>query len=130
MKSYLKNLKYFLSYSCLKSFIKWTNQQNGLLSFYERYTHIPKKICDYDLRPSNIVCSDFGLLIQGPIWSEDSFTIDSLTLYRHWYPNIPIVLSVWALPNNATLKSLGKLNIHVEVVEKSNSNFNNSSKYI
>lgn len=39
--------------------------------------------------------ADVCILIQGPILTKDSFTVETVKLYRRIYPNAEIVLSTW-----------------------------------
>ena len=43
---------------------------------------------------------DTAIVMQGPLWYEDNYTINTAQFYRQWYPNAPIIISTWK--NEAT----------------------------
>ena len=46
-----------------------------------------------DIRGISI--DDVGIVIQGPIYEDGNFTLETCKFYRSLYPNIPIVVSTW-----------------------------------
>ena len=46
-----------------------------------------------DIRGISI--DDVGIVIQGPIYEDGNFTLETCKFYRSLYPNIPIVISTW-----------------------------------
>jgi hypothetical protein len=62
------------------------------------------------------VNDDFAIVMQGPIITKNNFTIETLNLYRHIYPNVSIVYSTWA--GTITIEDKKKLNIiNVTIIE-------------
>ena len=43
----------------------------------------------------SISLNDIGIVMQGPIYEEGNFTLETCKFYRSLYPNIPIVVSTW-----------------------------------
>lgn len=39
--------------------------------------------------------SDVAIVIQGPLKHEDDFTLETIKLYRKYYPKTPIIVSTW-----------------------------------
>ena len=77
-----------------------------VLSYFERKMNLylrlqsrPKFFDDASkslYRSFEHINSDFGILLQGPIVSEDKFTLQTIKLYKHIYPNAVIVVSTAA----------------------------------
>jgi len=78
--------------------------ETGLGSFCQADI-IPKKAAEY----SNRVSYDFedtAIVIQGPLDMNDDFTLETVKLYRKWYPKTMIIVSTW---NTESEKALAKI---------------------
>lgn len=54
----------------------------------------------------------FAIVMQGPVIHDAQFTLETLMLYRHHFPDAMLILSTWTIP--VTLeKKLMKLHVHV-----------------
>ena len=47
-----------------------------------------------------------AIIIQGPIWHENNFTLETVKLYRQNYPSSTIILSTWDSEDTTGLKEL------------------------
>ena len=74
----------------------------GMSTFIDsRYQDI--KLSIWDRRKFKIPIydvDDAAIVMQGPLWYEDNYTINTAQFYRQWYPNAPIIISTWK--NEAT----------------------------
>ena len=78
----------------------------------EGYNHILRAFCllnDHELFEKNFLMTnvqgrdeirsisidDIGIVMQGPLYKQENFTLETLKFYRSIYPNVPIVLSTW-----------------------------------
>ena len=87
-----------------------------------------KKIVTYHIRPR--FSEDFhikssknmdlksGILIQGPIDHNKSFTIETVKLYKKLYPKTPIVLSTWEDEEKSTINLIKDLGVDVVASKK------------
>lgn len=75
-------------YLRLQSRPKFFDNTTGL---YQSYPHI------------NL---DYGILLQGPIIAEDNFTLQTVKLYKHIYPNALIVVSTAAESDQALINAI------------------------
>ena len=57
--------------------------------------------------------TDVAIIVQGPIVSDNSFTYETLKLYRVKYPKIKIIFSTWVGQNREAIELIKKLNINV-----------------
>tara|TARA_B000000475_G_C15983981_1_gene442209 strand:+ start:446 stop:1573 length:1128 start_codon:yes stop_codon:yes gene_type:complete len=86
------------------------------------------KIITYHTRPK--ISSDFhirslinkkhkaGILIQGPIDHDKSFTVETIKLYKKLYPEIPIILSTWEDEEKNALNLIRNLGVDIAVSKK------------
>lgn len=56
---------------------------------------------------------DVAIVMQGPIVSNNSFTYETLKLYRAKYPNSKIIFSTWFGQNQDVIELIKKLNVNV-----------------
>ena len=61
--------------------------------------------------PYQQVSGEFAIVMQGQVIYKDNFTLETLKLYRHIYPEIKIILSTWKTDNSSFLKALDEMNI-------------------
>lgn len=60
------------------------------------------------------ITTDFAILIQGPIITQNNFTVETLKLYRHIYPNVTLVFSTWENSISENNKKVFEaLNVHL-----------------
>jgi hypothetical protein len=108
-----KILEAFSSYFLTLSTRKVHFDKNYLVNFFPVYLN---------------ACSEYGILMQGPIILEKDFTYNTLKLYKHIYPNVVILLSTWEGQSNETLSKIRDLGIivveNVEPVYKGILNIN------
>lgn len=103
---------YFMS-TFLKKLSKYTN-------FYFTYHKRPK---DWkNVYYSNIFkeqeYSHIGIVIQGPIVSEDNFTLNTVLLYKKLFPLINIVVSTWIDTNKKDINLFRENQIEILLLEK------------
>lgn len=83
-----------------------------------------KKFVTYDEKP--VFCADYRaisnnlknpysltIMMQGPLKSEDDFTIETLKLYKQTFPNCPIILSTWKTEDPRAIKKIRALGVDV-----------------
>jgi len=103
---------YFMS-TFLKKISKYTN-------FYFTYHKRPK---DWkNVYYSNVFkeqdYSHIGIVIQGPIVSEDNFTLNSALLYKKLFPSINIVVSTWIDTNKKDINLYRENQIEILLLER------------
>lgn len=59
-----------------------------------------------------------AIVIQGPIWTGDDFTANTVRLYRDAMPNCAIILSTWKDTPHTQLSPLAELGIDIVLSEK------------
>lgn len=62
--------------------------------YYCHNAVLPRVAEKYD----ELVCDDYdelGIVIQGPLKREDEFTLETVRLYKKWYPNVTVIVSTW-----------------------------------
>lgn len=82
------------------SLLIWLRQQGELTNFYNLQYHI-EKYPSFDI--GSITFDPLGsgdnikaaIILQGPIWYEDNFTLNTCKLYRMLYPSVDIYISIW-----------------------------------
>ena len=60
----------------------------------------------------------YAIIMQGPVITKDNFTLETLSLYRHVYPGIQIILSTWHIDDLTFIGKLDKLRIRLIENEK------------
>jgi hypothetical protein len=61
--------------------------------------------------------SDTAIVLQGPIWRGDDFTVESVRRYRTNFPNAPIIVSTWTNEigrDTERIEDLGGIVVHQE----------------
>ena len=76
----------------IKKIVQYT-YKGQFFSYHFRPRDIKKIIDDSIKIKENF--GKVGIILQGPIQYEDSFTYETLKLYKNIYPNSEIILSVW-----------------------------------
>lgn len=95
----------------LNYFIK-IYSNNQFVTFIKR----PKKI---NILPPALLhtldknISTTAIIIQGPIIYKDNFTIETIKLYRQFYPKTMIILSTWKGVKSNFIKQISELNINL-----------------
>lgn len=75
--------------------------QPGFFTWHRR----PKSLGAWPIPPQpQQRLSNIGIVIQGPIVTRNEFTLETVRLYRHLYPEVPIVLSTWKISTQSLLK--------------------------
>jgi hypothetical protein len=59
-----------------------------------------------------------AIVMQGPIWAEDEFTIETVRLYRKLMPHCRIVLSTWRDAPEDVVRALASLDVDVVLNDK------------
>ena len=63
--------------------------------------------------------------MQGPFISNDNFTLNTIKLYRHNYPNVKLILSTWKIPNEVK-EELKIIDVHsIENIKPNNPGLSN-----
>ena len=65
------------------------------ISIHLRPRKFSKRVLKSDYESYGKYKSEWCILLQGPIISKHSFTLQTLVLYRYVYPNARIILSTW-----------------------------------
>lgn len=50
-----------------------------------------------------------GIVIQGPLRKEDDFTIETVKLYKKYYPDSPIVVSIWDVEESVEIQRITEI---------------------
>lgn len=84
-------------------------------NYNSNYITIVKEPKTFDERTA--VIKDYpnvGIVFQGPIMKQENFTIETIKLFRTWYPNIKIVLSTWNnMLSKEDINTLTSLNCYI-----------------
>lgn len=65
-----------------------------------------------------------GIVIQGPLRREDDFTIETVKLYKKYYPDSPIIVSTWDTESDTDLEKVKSLcELCVSHFDKKDGNF-------
>lgn len=112
--SYLpeKALKYFIA-RFIKNMSSYTN-------YYYTYHRRPKffnKVHYSDIFEETKY-SHIGLVIQGPLLTEEHFTLNSVLLYKKNYPDIKIVVSTWKNSDEKEVKLFQEKGIDIILLER------------
>ena len=101
---------------------------NIFLSLFEKifknnltYHARPKLQKNITIKPpytSNIKSELMGIVIQGPLILDDSFTLETLKLYKKLFPSNKIILSTWRSEDTSTLEAIKLLEIDIILNEK------------
>lgn len=83
----------------------------GILTWHKR----PLRLKDWSALPEGSDRADVAIVMQGPVAEKYDFTLESLRLYRHFYPKAPLILSTWTGSARTFLDQCQE--IGVEVVE-------------
>jgi hypothetical protein len=79
----------------------------------------PKFAEQVGIRPDPLVTPPrVGIVIQGPPFTPDDFTIETVRLYRQRYPDCPVIASTWADTPPAQLKQLAEAGAAVVTCDK------------
>ena len=62
---------------------------------------------------NNIDFQTLAIVMQGPLILKDNFTIETLKLYRNFFPTVKIILSTWDTEDEEYVNKVRKLNIIV-----------------
>lgn len=73
---------------------------------FKTYWYRPKKARDISYISKSESFKNIGIVIQGPILLENSFTLETVKLYKKLYPNCPIIVSTWSDENESELKRI------------------------
>lgn len=86
-----ENMEKALFYPIIKSYSK--NNRNHFI----QYTAMPKNIdlIQAEWTDNSRRFSEFAIILQGPIQTEDNFTINTVRLYKKCYPGASIIVSTW-----------------------------------
>ena len=102
LKASLKFTGYCFSPDFRRSLQTLVRQQGEVTSYYSLDYQIEKyPALDSDnpeiplLKKININTDKTAIILQGPIWRGDSFTLNTCRLYRFLYPHVQIYLSIW-----------------------------------
>lgn len=77
-----------------------------------RYNRIPRNFFAENITPHNL--NDVGIILQGPIRYEDDFTLETVKLYRYYYPQSVIVISTWEGVKKPFIKACNEINVFVK----------------
>jgi len=106
----------------------WRQQKDQY--FVTHYLRSKKPV--YERSPGQRTSIDsWGIVMQGPLLSDNNYTLNTLTQYRKWFPESPVIFSTWNDQNPETLDKIRGLGCDVLVsdtqefeVHSANSNFN------
>ncbi len=81
--------------------------RHGLLySFYFTYWLRPKKSCDINSLFEIDNRDNIVIVLRGRIETKNDFTLETVRLYRRYYPNVPIIVSTWDNVDKSIKKEL------------------------
>lgn len=101
------SIRFDFSFFGQRGFLTWHKRPVGL----ESWPKLPKAQQHHNV----------AIVVQGPYVAKRSFTLESLRLYRHVYPDAPLILSTWrnsVIENHlSALRELGVIVIESEPME-------------
>jgi hypothetical protein len=71
----------------------------------------------YSLQPA-LRAVKAAIVIQGPIWSEDDFTVETVRLYRRHMPDCKLILSTWQDTPRQDLDRIAEAGVDIVLNEK------------
>lgn len=75
--------------------------------YYMTYNVRPKKADDFVcFEKTSANAEQFAIIMQGPVISEDNFTLETVRLYNKIFPNVLVIVSTWADSNHNVVKEL------------------------
>lgn len=82
---------------------------NRLRGNYLQFVEFPKRF----IPQISVDNSKIGIIVQGPLITEDDFTFETLKLYKKQFKNSKIVLSTWKDSNESQLTKIKSLGIKI-----------------
>lgn len=101
------NLGKYMMKSCLKSFQK---SSDSYVSFISRPKTTEKIAC---LPLESTMKKKIAIVLQGPIFEKDNFTLETIKLYKRIMPEAIIVLSTWESTGEHIIQAFRKLDIEI-----------------
>ncbi|MFV0557819.1 MAG: WavE lipopolysaccharide synthesis family protein [Enterococcus sp.] len=90
------------------------------LSFEEKSTYFwgfrsyPKLATKYNTRMDELSSlAKVAVVLQGPITTKDDFTLETVRIYRKYYPDMPLIISTWDDTNEGLVTQLRNLGVEV-----------------
>lgn len=95
-ESFLLLFRYFLTKMSLDRFFGALNSDMATYSTYrQRDLCLSERPIDFPSNEFQLVKSDIGIVIQGPILHHQNFTYATILRYLNFYPGVKIVLATW-----------------------------------
>jgi hypothetical protein len=93
---------------CLEMYFRALNKksQNVLFTYQKRQFTSEAVSNDFPSLESQLIKSDIGIVLQGPICHSQEFTYQTIKHYLCLYPGIQIVLSTWKTENTKKIERL------------------------
>ena len=65
---------------------------------YIQYTALPKNVetIPVEWPDDGVRFADYAIILQGPVRTEDDFTLDTVRYYKRCYPGVKVIVSTWA----------------------------------
>ena len=60
---------------------------------------------------------DVAIVMQGPLDTRNNFTLETLRLYKHFFPGVKLFLSTWTDSSNRTLDRISTLGVQIVLSE-------------
>lgn len=114
----MKGLRHYIK--TLKNILR----QHGIAQDdYYTYHYRPKRAGEVmNFMPESM--PKVGIVIQGPLRKEDDFTVETVKLYKNFYPDSPIIVSTWDTESEADLEHIQSLcELCVSHFDKNEGNF-------
>ncbi len=95
---------------------------------YIQYTALPKNVetIPGEWTDDDVRFADCAIILQGPVRTEDSFTLDTVRYYKRCYPGAKVIVSTWTGADEKTRSEvLGSGGIWVENQKPDNSGSGN-----
>jgi hypothetical protein len=102
-------------YSLVKDVFK-KKLEDKLQGFFTYHVR-PKKSENVNLKPIYDVKRVVAIVMQGPVLEEDSFTVETLMLYKKMFKGFVIILSTWNDLGNENIKLLEEIGVEVLINE-------------
>lgn len=104
----------------IRRLLRWSvDQQNSGGQFFTTLHQRPKQDAQIGTWPEpDCVTGGAAIVMQGPIATQDDFTLETLRLYRRHMPQTHLVLSTWDDTDPAHLAGIADLGVEIVLSEK------------
>jgi hypothetical protein len=72
---------------------------------------------------------DIAILLQGPVNQNPEATMRTVSMYRSYWPEVPVVISTWTSSDNEVISNLRNLGAHIQLSDEPKFSGSSNSNY-